>query len=328
MNITSISILLCIIFTSCANESLDNIEFRLTEQYVIDGSSCDTLVFTPMDLAIDSESRVFILDSYADKVFVFNNNGEYLFEFGENGPGPGEFQDLSNRFHIDKDNHVYLIDGGEIEVFTTQGEYIGEILTDEYSIFDIAAYDTNSIYINTSFPVPNSDIPIIRQININGDVINEFGIIYPDVSSMEPWIQDAYRSCILAVDRDGSLYYTSAMDYRIYKYNKDGDLLYSIECQSQYEPQFDNHNITPVIWDLCVEDDKIFVLWAQGSSELGYRIDVFRKDTGELLGHFFSGAPSEIHNMCIIIKDMIFYVGDYYNDNVYVFRLETDVTTI
>ena len=129
-------------------------------------------------------------------------------------------------------------------------------------------------------------------------------------------------SCVIDTDDDHSLYYTSDGDYSVNKYDSAGVFLWSVDGPCPFEAYATEGTITPVIWDLDVEGDRVYVLWAQGGNERGYRVDVFSTDDGELVGYFYTQTPSEAErNMFINIDGDDFYTVSYDDGIIYKFRM-------
>ncbi|PIE51488.1 hypothetical protein CSA37_10795 [Candidatus Fermentibacteria bacterium] len=145
---------------------------------------------------------------------------------------------------------------------------------------------------------------------------------------MPGWERYAVSSCVLDVDEEGNVYYSSIVDYRLYKYDVTGEMVYSVVGESPHEAIYDpqpphgQRVLTPVVWDLCVSEDRVYVLWDQGVTESGYRVDVYDKDSGELLGYFFTQVPSEKPNVSIEVVDgRYFYTASYEDAVVYEYEM-------
>ena len=82
----------------------------------------------PTKTAFDVETGgIFISDGYANsRVHKFTEDGEYLFSWGEPGQGEGQFN-LAHSVCVDNDGKVYVAsrEGHTIQVFSTDGEYLG-----------------------------------------------------------------------------------------------------------------------------------------------------------------------------------------------------------
>jgi hypothetical protein len=296
---------------------------------VIDGNVNLDELFTPGCILITSNSSILIVDPVCMKVLAFDSTGQFLFEFGRPGEGPGEFSWLNLHCDIDCDDNIYLVNMPHwIEVFNIHGEYLERIPPDVENIFDFAVYDPNTIFINAVALNDWGDYHPVIEIDRTGETVNAFGYIDIDTENMPRWQKFAVSQCLIDVDEEGFVYYTSVVDYRIFKYDPEGNLVYTIEESSpfdaRYEPQPPHgmRTLIPVVMDLCVDENRIYVLWGQGADERGSRVDILDKDTGELLGYFYTQVPTEQCNVFIEVVDGThLYTASYSNAIVYKFRI-------
>lgn len=324
-------IVIAISSTSCGNsDPVEEVEI-LEQTMVIDGNADLNHCFTPINLAVDSEGKLFVLDVVSMKILVFNSDGKFLYEFGRPGAGPGEFCMLYFNFDMDESGNVYTINHPDrIEIFHNDGSYFKGIATDMGQIFDIAVIDTNRIYIN-GFPwgvglINSTESPAVTLIDGNGETIREFGHFDAGLENMSYGDKMVLMSCVIDTDDDHSLYYTSAGDYEVNKYDSTGVFMWSVDGPSPFDAYFTESNegstITPVIWDLDVEGDRVYVLWAQGGDERGYRVDVFSTDDGGSVGYFYTQTPSEgERNMFINVDGNDFYTVAYDDGIIYKYRM-------
>ncbi|MCK5036520.1 MAG: hypothetical protein KAS73_11545 [Candidatus Sabulitectum sp.] len=329
---------------ACGNREPVNEIITLNRIMAIDGGLDIEHYFTPANIVIDSEGRIFIFDPICMKIAAYNRNGEYLFEFGGPGEAPGEFSFLFYNCDIDADNNIYTINRPcWIEVFASDGTYLKRITPRAELVFDIAVFDSSRIYINAGAMIGSRNYHCIMEIDGDGNTVNEFGSVDVDLENIPLWQKSSVMSCVIDVDEDGYVYYTSIMDYKIFKYDSTGVLVYSVEGETPFEaswepkPPYGMRTVTPVVWDLCVDQNRIYVLWAQEggesnrastesvpgvSTERGYRVDVFNKNSGELLGYFYSQVPSETRNMFIKVVDgTYFYTASHDDGIVYKFEM-------
>ncbi|MCK5115381.1 MAG: 6-bladed beta-propeller [Candidatus Aegiribacteria sp.] len=316
---------------SCGGSDPVETIITLEQTMVIDGNADLNHCFTPINLSVDSEGKLFVLDFVSMKILVFSSEGDFLYEFGRPGEGPGEFHMLYFNFDIDESGHVYTINHPDrIEIFHNDGSYFAGITTDMGQIFDIAAVDTNRIYIN-GFPwgvglINSTESPAVTLIDVNGEVIREIGHFDADMKNMSYGEKMVLMSCVIDTDDDLALYYSSAGDYRVNKYDSTGVFVWSVDGPCPFEAYFTDSNegstITPVIWDLDVEGDRVYVLWAQGGDERGYRVDVFSTDDGEPAGYFYTRTPSEAErNMFINVDGDDIYTVAYDDGIIYKYRM-------
>lgn len=304
---------------SCANHEEIQEIISLEKTMEIDGNANPDMFFTPGAMLINSDSRIFILDSVCMKVLAFDSTGQYLFEFGRPGEAPGEFNCMHFNSDIDCNDNIYIVDDPFwIKIFDSDGEFLEMISPDVEHIFDIAVFDTNTIFINAVAVIDWEDFYPVIKIDRTGEIVNTYGYINVDTENMPGWEKFAVSSCVIDVDDEGCVYYTSIVDYQIFKYDLEGNLVFTVEgvtpFEASYEPQppHGQRTLNPVVWDLCVDQNRIYVLWAQGVEESGYRVDVFDKDSGEIMGYFYTQVPSDERNMFIeVVNGTDFYTASY-----------------
>ncbi|MBD3278808.1 MAG: hypothetical protein GF388_10960 [Candidatus Aegiribacteria sp.] len=319
-----------VLSTSCRNAETEIGEIiELEPDLVIDGNADLDNLFTPGAILINSEQRIFIIDPVCIKVVAYDSNGRNLFEFGRPGEGPGEFSWLNLHCDIDCNDDIYLVNMPHwIEVFSSNGEYLERISPDVEHIFDFAVYDSSTIFINAVALNDWGDYHPVIEIDRTGEIVNAFGYIGVDTENMPRWEKFAVLQCVIDVDDEGYIYYTSVVDYRIFKYDPEGNLVFTVEgstpFEARYEPQPPHgmRTLIPVVMDLCVDQNRVYVLWGQGAEERGSRVDVLDKDTGELLGYFYTQVPTEQCNVFIeVIDGTFFYTASYSDAIVYKFTM-------
>jgi hypothetical protein len=124
------------------------------------------------------------------------------------------------------------------------------------------------------------------------------------------------------VNEDGNIYYTSILDYAVYKYTLDGAMVFCSEPPSHLDPVIAENTLQrPSVWDLCVDDGMVFVLWGEGEEQAGARVDVFSCETGDFMGLFNAGIPTEGRPSFICVRNgRDLYTADA--DSAMVYRLE------
>jgi hypothetical protein len=318
--------------TSCDNSDPVEEILTLEQSMVIDGNADLNHCFTPINLAVDGEGKLFVLDVVSMRILVFSSDGDFLYEFGRPGDGPGEFGWLFFNFDMDESGNVYTIERpNRIEIFHNDGIHCNTITMDMGELFDLAVVDSSRIYIN-GFPrgmglISSTDLPAVTLVNGSGDVIRKIGHFDADMENMSYRERKTLFSCVMDTDDDHSVYYTSIGDYRINKYDSTGVFMWAVDGPSPFEAYFippesenEGYTISPVIWDLDVDGNRVYVLWAQGGDERGHRVDVFSTYDGALIGYFYTQTPSE-RNMFINVDGDDFYTVAYDDGIIYKYRM-------
>lgn len=131
---------------------------------------------TIYDIAIDSQKRVFVVDSPNNRVQVFDQQGGYITKFGNAGSGDGQFNHPVS-IAIDKNDNIYVAEfkGNRIQKFDSQlgflcmwgsaGNGDGEF---DHPV-DVSVDQNLRIYVSDLY---NHRIQIFNQ---QGGFINKFG---------------------------------------------------------------------------------------------------------------------------------------------------------
>lgn len=329
-NTIILSMLLIVLISAACGEAEEVLPeiVSLETTMIIDSSSDLEHIFTAVNAVVDSHGKIFILDYIRMVILVFSEEGDFLYEFGGQGEGPGEFSSLYLNFDLDDSGLVYTINSrNRINVFNNDGSYRSLIEPSVGQIFDIAALDSSRIYIN-AFPgalqlLNTSSIPAVLLLDANGDVIREVGHLETDLEDIGQ--KKMNFSCAIDTDEDNSIYYASLADYHVAKYDSSGVFVWSVTGPSSFSAYSVQHefgsSLNPVVWDLDVDQGRVFVLWAQGGDHRGYRVDVFDAYDGEYTGHFYTQTPSDEKNMFIEIDGDDFYTLDFEYGIIYKYRM-------
>lgn len=137
------------------------------------------------------------------RVRVFDaKNGNHLFDIGKRGEGPGEFN-LARDAVLDKDNNLYVVDGGNfrVQVFDAEGKFLrkfgqlGQQLGNFSRPKEIALDAANNIYVvdtgYENFQIFNPEDKLLMAIGSGGE--NDTPARYRLISG-------------IAVDEDGRIY--------------------------------------------------------------------------------------------------------------------------
>jgi len=83
----------------------------------------NTLFYRIGDIAVDSQSNIYVLDSGNHRIQKFDKNGNYLQTIGRKGEGPGEFMRPFNIF-LDEQGNIYVMELRKLNLFDSKGNYI------------------------------------------------------------------------------------------------------------------------------------------------------------------------------------------------------------
>lgn len=77
----------------------------------------------PVDCAMDSQRRIYVVDRGNARVQRFSSGGGYQTQWGSSGANPGEFQTISG-IDVSPSNRVYVVDKFRCQVFDADGTFI------------------------------------------------------------------------------------------------------------------------------------------------------------------------------------------------------------
>ena len=79
----------------------------------------------PTNLAVDSDSNVYVVDTFNNRIQVFDADGQFVRMFGKQGNVAGAFM-RPKGIAIDADGHVYVVDAefNNVQVFDADGRVL------------------------------------------------------------------------------------------------------------------------------------------------------------------------------------------------------------
>jgi sugar lactone lactonase YvrE len=99
-------------------------------------------------VAVDGQGTIYALGIFNQAVFKFSNEGKYVTRWGSDGDGEGQFR-APNSIAVDGYSRVFVSDIKGIQVFASDGRYLGLIETDGVA-FGLAIDDQNNLYAVTN----------------------------------------------------------------------------------------------------------------------------------------------------------------------------------
>jgi hypothetical protein len=90
-----------------------------------DATNVARKLFQPLNLAVDSDGRLFVSDFGAFRVQVFDAAGNYLRTVGSYGDNAGEFSRVKG-IAVDRENHLYAVDSATqvVQMFDDHGQLL------------------------------------------------------------------------------------------------------------------------------------------------------------------------------------------------------------
>jgi WD40 repeat protein len=179
---------------------------------------------------VDQNGKIFLWDSYVygDHIDVYDDQGQFLFQFGRKGEGPGEFRAVGN-VSVDSQGDIWVSSGNRksLQIFSERGEYKEELMLPKEialaSIIKMVFNADDDLFLLCSF--------IGNKISLYKFDIkeNQCQLIHSESKRINAGLVRFMPD--FSLDGEGNLYLTDSIDYRIYKYSKDGRLLFIQEAK-------------------------------------------------------------------------------------------------
>ena len=185
--------------------------------------------FNPYSFAVDSERRIYILDTRNSRIQCFSPEGKFLFSFGRRGQGPGELTNNARKIKILEDGNIYIIDSlpRRINVYNRKGQFIFSWKTQKGIYDDIELIDDKYYLSNLKLRKDNKPIHIYSQ---SGTIEGAIGfLIEPekgllqkvsaaqDVSLDEFFCRARFTNIIKNSKKE--ILFSQKVPYRLIKYN-------------------------------------------------------------------------------------------------------------
>lgn len=205
------------------------------------------------DIAVDSEGRIYVLESQAQEVRVFDSTGGFVRTIGRRGNGPGELENVSG-IGWGVDGNLWVVDPGNIRttVFDTTGvlirNYRHQPGTFGFSMWPWpGGFDGDGRLIDLAPPTERSPDGVFRpELNVyNADmeIVGTFPIPrYEDAEVFELRRERSRASASVpfssrmawTLDPRGYTWQAITGDYRIHQVSWAGDTVLTISAR--YDP--------------------------------------------------------------------------------------------
>jgi len=198
--------------------------------------------------AVDRNGKIFLWDSTSsDNIDVYDDQGQFLYQFGRKGEGPGEFRAVGT-LAIDTKGNNWISSGNmkSLKVYSERGEYKEEILLPkEFAV----SYIQKMVF--------NASDDLFLLCSFIGNTVslyrfdyrkNQCQLIHSDSRRIKVGLAN-FRSDF-TLDAEGNIYIIDSIDYRIYKYTKDGNLLFTFDM-----PEFKKERIVEEDFNVFADSD-------------------------------------------------------------------------
>ena len=254
--------------------------------------------YDPYSFAVDSEGRIFILDTRNSRIQCFSPEGKFLFSFGRRGDGPGELSDRPTKIKILEDGNIYIIDylPRNINVYNRNSQFIFSWKIQKGIYDDIELIDNKYYLSNLKLREDNKPIHIYSNSGKLEGAIGfliepENGLLQKVSASQDVSLQEFFcraRFTNITKNSKKEIIFSQKAPYRLIKYNTEGQVLKDTIGEvefgiSKYFSIFDQNGIPritahfslPIFFSPIIrDDDSILVPFLNKERDIFY-IDLY-----------------------------------------------------
>ena len=165
------------------------------------------------------------------RVQKFDKDGHFLMSFGRKGKGPGEML-YSYDMTIDRNGKIYVsdFDNSRVGVFSGNGKFL-YVFNVPSNPFQIEVDSQRFVYIKLGHVVAGFGKNLIFKFDSKGHLITSFVKTIKDRDTMVMHAKNSITTCL---DKDNYIYVSHDFDYRIDKYDTDGNLILGFNRKLPY----------------------------------------------------------------------------------------------
>jgi hypothetical protein len=281
----------------------------------------DNLLGTVNTVLVDSLNNIYILDWKSIQVFVFDKSGSCIRTIGKKGYGPGEYGFCNALCYRNGSIFIADVRQRKIHQFSSAGAYVSSCKMVSYNCYDL--FVDQNLHLYTYDPVVSGDFEKLIIVQNCAEPLFKFG---------EPTIlAKKFFPCPthgFAVDSRNFIYQVNSHEYKIYKYNNQGQLLavfsndHSIsKCRSLpanmlLERTNDEKKVKRIalsfdwINNLKIINDEILAVCYSDGSSPGNRMDLL-----DLNGNFIKATLELPYELKTTYKNDVYLVEEPTMDN-------------
>ncbi len=195
-------------------------------------NNCILTTMTPNFVVLNNGNFIIIDNFRGKKVYQFNQKGKYIQTIGREGQGPGEYSWPKFGYQT-KSGNINIYDGNssQTHVYKNNGKYLETINYSKF--FDIIRINTVNEKIFFRFYAIDDSMTTMIKYSENNKIIKRFGKHAIDIENVPP----TYGGGI-ALDKNDNIYNMVPYEYKINKYNSNGELLNSYDVKLKNSPYY------------------------------------------------------------------------------------------
>ncbi len=270
--------------------------FHLEEELAIgEEGKGDEYIFSEVrDIAVDAESRIYILDRKECHVKVFDKSGKYVKTIGNKGQGPGEMSSSSS-LQITPQNEITVNDSSarKIHFFTLDGKFLHSLSQRNMGFFTNPKID-NDGNITASYMIMDNEVTyVLKKFDHQ---LKELLSIFSTVLLKYPNFDPFFPQCYWDIIEEDNIIWGFADKYELFIIDSEGKTVKKIT--REYNPikitdeekerrieglregvkltWKDHHN--PFIYLYVDDEGRIYTQTYEKEPKSGYYYDVFDPD--------------------------------------------------
>ncbi len=200
--------------------------------------------YNPLSFVVDSEGRIFILDSQNSRIQCFSPEGKFLFSFGRKGDGPGELSNRPTKIKILVDGNIYIIDTlpRRINVYNRNGQFVFSWKVQRGIYNDIELINNKYYLSNLLLREDNKSIHIYSKSGKLEGAIGfliepEKGFLQKVSASQDVSLQEFFcraRFTNITKNSKKEIIFSQTAPYRLVKYNTEGQVLKDVAGEVEF----------------------------------------------------------------------------------------------
>lgn len=208
-----------------------HLKLDLREKVLFDSSenSTGSYIYWIKDMVVDSHENIHLLArGLNDCILKLSPSGELLRNFIlKQGQGPGEFQMYTQFLYRDKSDNLYVYDANKMIVFDKDMSFERNIHVSPVNYFRVDdrgfLYTMKRIY--SQFQLHK----VLAKFDREGNLIKEFKDTYyyecNETGKIHTTLSHKYSPRgYFCITSDNQLIYANSLDYKLFKYDLDGDV--------------------------------------------------------------------------------------------------------